>query len=180
MHFSFMMVITENHSGGTNTRRLQRICPFPRRSSLRCLLPSVYGLMSLSQWYRDLTQATAPCSDICIRLKLWHTAAHGQVPMTPPAYITTGSVLRILINAWTVDPTMQNLRAKYGRDRWTRWRTELNSGKSQAWTLLVAAVSIQLIHNSFVFFLQKERKKAKIISAIYVCHHSNVFSPMCH
>lgn len=112
MYFAFMMVQTENHSGGTkytfnnprmttNTRHLQRICPVLRSSSLRCLLPSVYGLMGFPQRHPDRSLKrqepglSARVQTFCIQLKLWHTAAHGQVP---PTYLSTHSVWRIFTN----------------------------------------------------------------------------------
>lgn len=191
MYFSFLMVRTENHSGGTkytcnpwmttNTRRLQRIAPVLRRSSLRCLLPSVYELMASSQRDRDLSlkrrsQATALCSDFCIRIKLWHCAARGQVPATRPSYISTDSVLRIT-NAWTVDPTMkkchvQSTTVTAGRDGGQNSKAT-NCKPGFVWWP-------SYLHSwSMMHLFSNKKKKAKITSAIPVCHHSNVCFLQC-
>lgn len=160
MYFSFMMVITENHSGGTkytNTWRLQRICSVLHRSSLRCLLPSVYGLMGSSQRDRDLCLKHLEPGDSAVLRRLHpikalaHRSTWTGAHDTPCIYFHRFSVkdLYECLNCWSHDEKLS--RAKHDRDRRTRWRTELDSDKSQAWTRLVVVVSTQLIHNAFVF-----------------------------
>lgn len=148
MYFSFMMVRTENHSGGTkytfnprmttNTRHLQRICPVLRRSSLRCLLPSVYGLMGFPQRHPDLSLKrpepglSARVQTFCIRLiKLWnHRSARTGAHDTPGVCFHTFSVTDLYEFAWTVDPRMRNGRGQKvwppppGRDGGQNWTVD--------------------------------------------------------
>lgn len=171
MYFSFMMVRTENHSGGTkytfnpwmttNTRHLQRICPVLRlRSSLRCLVPSVYELMGFPQRHRDLSFKTPragpqrPCSDVCIRLKLLaHRSTRTGAHNTPGVWFHTFSVKDLYESPELLIPGWKKTVACKARI-WPPDKMEdrtLQRQNQKPGLILVVVVSTQLIHNAFVF-----------------------------
>lgn len=123
MYFSFMMVITENHSGGTkytNTWRLQRICSVLHRSSLRCLLPSVYGLMGSSQKDRDLCLKHPEPGDSAVLRHLHpikalaHRSTWTGAHDTPCIYFHRFSVkdLYECLNCWSHDENLFACKAR--------------------------------------------------------------------
>lgn len=153
--------------------RLQQNCPAPRRSPLRCLLPSVWKLVALSDSYRATSSKQPEPADSAVLNRARPFKSSGTC-LKPPRKkgstwthtahtFSTGPLLRICTNARTRRPPDEME----------------DKARQQAWTCLVAVMSTQLIHNAFLF-LQKEKKRTgKITGANSVCHHSSMCFLQC-